>query len=97
MAYSPKISSSDDVILPILQKIAYINAAKHVQDFVAQQANGVLLNDLSDDQLRLFQKLEALQMVKVKNDIKKIFERDVQTALKSDISARYSSELQAFL
>ena len=97
MAHSPEAPSSDYFLLPSLQKIAYINAAKHVQDFVAQQTNGVLLTDLSEEQFRLFQRLESLQMVKIKNDIKEIFERDVQTALKSYISARYSSELQIFL
>ena len=97
MAHSPEAPSLDYFLLPSLQKIAYINAAKHVQDFVAQQSNGVLLTDLSEEQFRLFQRLESLQMVKIKNDIKEIFERDVQTAVKAYISARYSKELQIFL
>lgn len=88
---------AEELILPSLQRIAYINATEHVQDFVAQRAKGVILHELSEEKLSMYQKLEALQVQKISHDIVAIFEWDVQPALKSYITGRYSDELRTFL
>lgn len=65
MSRMSRYFNQEDLVLPNLQKIAYINATEHVQGYVAQRARGVILHDLSPESFSMYQKLEELQTKKI--------------------------------
>ncbi len=89
--------NQEDLVLPNLQKIAYINATEHVQGYVAQRARGVILHDLSLESFSMYQKLEELQTKKIWIDIANIYDASVRPALRWYLDSRYSLELEDFL
>lgn len=93
---SSRFDNQEHLVIPSLQRIAYIHATEHVQSFIAQRAKGVILQDISPTAFGLYRKLEDLQMVKVGNDILSVFKSEVRPTVESYIQRRFGPELTEF-